>query len=158
MDFASWTNLFIVYVWFASWCEWFIAIIVIRTVVESNLVWWRISTVFQGFIYTNPYIIVNSHAWTKFEIDFSKIIDSYFQWNEPVNRSKKPITCNHWKFSHLRANETTQISTVRPLSKTIRVVDDSSFVTEIPAKLKNAIENMLPEYIGSNKRCVNERR
>lgn len=33
---------------------------------------------------------------------------------------------------------------VRPLSSTIRVVDDNSFVTEIPAKLKKAIDKMLP--------------
>lgn len=34
---------------------------------------------------------------------------------------------------------------VRPLSSTIRVVDDNSLVTDIPAKLKNAIESMLPK-------------
>jgi hypothetical protein len=37
------------------------------------------------------------------------------------------------------------INTVRQLSKTTRVVDDSSFVTDTPAKLKNAIENVFPK-------------
>lgn len=34
---------------------------------------------------------------------------------------------------------------VRPLSRTIRVVAESSFVTEIPAKLKKAMEKTFPK-------------
>lgn len=38
-----------------------------------------------------------------------------------------------------------QITIVRTLSKTMRVVADISFVTLIPAKLKNAIEIIVPK-------------
>ena len=42
------------------------------------------------------------------------------------------------------ANETPQMTNVRTESKTMRVVADISLVTEIPAKLKKAIENTVP--------------
>lgn len=54
-------------------------------------------------------------------------------------------TCNHWNFCWAVSNEKIQITKVRTLSNTIRVVADNSLVTLIPAKLKKAIENIVPE-------------
>ena len=51
-----------------------------------------------------------------------------------------------WKKAcHCNANDTAQIINVRPLSSTIRVVDDNSLVTDIPAKLKKAIDKIFPK-------------
>ncbi len=65
--------------------------------------------------------------------------------NLPITNKIKPKTCNTWKSCHFNANVTAQITIVRPLSSTIRVVADNSFVTDIPAKLKNAIEKIFPK-------------
>lgn len=43
---------------------------------------------------------------------------------------------NFWPKSGI---DTAQMTIVRTLSKTIRVVADNSFVTDMPAKLKNAM-------------------
>ena len=62
----------------------------------------------------------------------------------PVTRTANPNNCKAWKGCHPMANETPQMTNVRTESKTIRVVADISLVTEIPAKLKKAIENTVP--------------
>ncbi len=49
------------------------------------------------------------------------------------------------KGCHITAKDTTQMTTVLQLSRTMRVVALISFVTLIPEKLKNAILMMLPE-------------
>lgn len=55
------------------------------------------------------------------------------------------ITCNQWNFWSKKAKLNTQIIIVRTLSNTMRVVAEISFVTLIPAKLKKAIETIVPE-------------
>ena len=62
----------------------------------------------------------------------------------PVTRTANPNNCKAWKGCHPMANETPQMTNVRTESKTMRVVADISLVTEIPAKLKKAIENTVP--------------
>ena len=62
----------------------------------------------------------------------------------PVTRTANPNNCKAWKGCHPMANETPQMTNVRTESNTMRVVADISLVTEIPAKLKNAIENTVP--------------
>ena len=60
----------------------------------------------------------------------------------PVTSTIKPINCKAWNSCHFTngRSETVQITSVRTESKTILVVADISLVTEIPAKLKKAID------------------
>ena len=62
----------------------------------------------------------------------------------PMTNRTKPKICNGKKSCQPNANVTNQMINVRPLSSTTRVVDDNSFVTDMPAKLKNAMENTFP--------------
>lgn len=62
----------------------------------------------------------------------------------PMTNRTNPRICRGRKSCHPNSNVTDQMINVRPLSSTTRVVDDNSFVTDIPAKLKNAMENTLP--------------
>ena len=64
----------------------------------------------------------------------------------PVIRTANPNNCKAWKGCHPMANETPHMTNVRTESNTMRVVADNYLVTEIPAKLKNAIENVFCLY------------
>ena len=59
-------------------------------------------------------------------------------------KKMKLPTCSHWKGCHPTARANTHTVMVRTLSSTILVVADSSAVTDTPAKLKNAMLEMLP--------------
>ena len=58
----------------------------------------------------------------------------------PVMRTMNPISCKYSNFCQPMAIDTPQMTSVRIESKTILVVADISLVTEIPAKLKKAID------------------
>lgn len=61
------------------------------------------------------------------------------------------LTCSQWNFCPKKAKLNIQMTIVLTLSKTILVVADSSFVTLIPAKLKKAIEIIVPNNTEVNK-------
>ncbi len=65
--------------------------------------------------------------------------------NLPIIKTIKPKISSSWNGAWKAVTDIMYTSTVRQLSKTIRVVEDSSFVTDTPAKLKNAIENVFPK-------------
>ena len=60
----------------------------------------------------------------------------------PVQSTIKPTNCKAWNSCQLTngRRETVQITRVRTESRTILVVADISLVTEIPAKLKKAMD------------------
>lgn len=62
----------------------------------------------------------------------------------PKMRAKNPKICRPWNVCHPNHNEAAHTTRVRTESKTIRVVADNFFVTVMPAKLKNAIEIIVP--------------
>ena len=69
----------------------------------------------------------------------------------PTRRMTKPPSWRTKKFCHPMAMLTAQMTRVRTLSSTIRVVAVSSFVTEIPAKLKKEIDMTVPgKKVGLN--------
>jgi len=63
----------------------------------------------------------------------------------PVMRMQKPSSCRAKKSCHPTPMLTIQMTSVLTLSRTILVVALSSLVMLIPAKLKKAMEMIVPE-------------
>mmetsp|Transcript_38403 Transcript_38403/g.74484 ORF Transcript_38403/g.74484 Transcript_38403/m.74484 type:complete len:211 (-) Transcript_38403:570-1202(-) len=64
--------------------------------------------------------------------------------NIPSTRNGNPMACMYWNFSHPIMRENIQMTRVRTLSKTIRVVAEIVLVTVTPKKLKKPMLTMFP--------------
>ena len=59
----------------------------------------------------------------------------------PMTRMANPSSWSRWNACQPTAKETPQMTRVLTLSKTIRVVADISFVTEMPGKKRGDVKN-----------------